>query len=73
MPDQNMITFQDAIEIVESLPEEQQENLIEILRRRLIEHRRDQLVTSVKEAKAEYERGEVKSGTVDDLIRELSE
>ena len=73
MPDQNMITFQDAIEIFESLPEEQQENLIEILRRRLIEHRRDQLVTSVKEAKAEYERGEVKSGTVDDLIRELSE
>ncbi len=73
MHGQKVISFQDAIEIVESLPEEQQENLIEILKRRLIERRRNRLLRNVKEAKAEYKRGEVKSGTVGDLIRELSE
>ncbi len=36
-------TFQEALEIVESLPQEQQENLIDIIRRRLIEHRREAL------------------------------
>jgi len=67
------ITFQKALDVVESLPEYQQENLIEIIRHRLIEHRREALAKNIKEAKEEYSRGEVKSGAVDDLMRELSE
>ena len=35
------ITFQKALEIIESLPEEQRESLIDIVKRRLIEERRD--------------------------------
>lgn len=35
------ITFGEAIEIIESLPEEQRESLIEIVRRRLLEERRE--------------------------------
>ena len=66
------ITFQKALEIVESLPEEQRESLIDIVKRRLIEERRDRLAQSIKEAKDEYKRGEIKRGTVEDLMHELS-
>lgn len=66
------ITFQKALEIIESLPEEQRESLIDIVKRRLIEERRDRLAQSIKEARDEYKRGEIKRGTVDDLMRELS-
>lgn len=65
------VTFQEALDVVESLPEEQQENLIDIIRRRLIEHRREELAEHIKEARAEYRRGEVRRGTVDDLMEEL--
>ncbi|MEK6656008.1 MAG: hypothetical protein AABY58_01060 [Nitrospirota bacterium] len=65
-------TFDNVIEIIESLPEEQRESLIEIVKKRIIEERRNRLAQSIKEAKEEYMRGEVGQGTVDDLMRELS-
>jgi hypothetical protein len=66
------ITFQEALEVIESLPEEQRESLIDIVKRRLIEERRDRLAQSIKEARGEYNRGEIEKGTVDDLMHELS-
>ena len=66
------ITFQKALEMIESLPEEQRESLIDIVKRRLVEERRDRLAQSIKEARDEYKRGEIKRGTVDDLLHELS-
>jgi hypothetical protein len=66
-------TFDEALEIIESFPEDQRESIIEIVRRRLIEERREQLAQTVKEAREEYARGEFRSGTVDDLIREIAQ
>ena len=66
------ITFQKALEIVESLPEEQRESLMDIVKRRLIEERRDRLAQNIKEAREEYKRGKIRKGTVDDLMHELS-
>jgi len=66
-------TFDEALEIIESFPEDQRESIIEIVRRRLIEERREQLTQTVKEAREEYARGEVRSGTVDDLMREIAQ
>jgi hypothetical protein len=65
------VTFQKVLEIIESLPEEQRESLIEIVKHRLIEERRDRLAQTIKEARAEYRQGRVKKGTVDDLMRDL--
>ena len=65
-------TFQEALEIVESLPEEQRESLMDIVKRRLIEERRDRLTQKIKVAREEYRRGKVRKGAVDDLINELS-
>jgi len=73
MSSRQAVTFQDALDIVESLPEDQQEDLIDIIRRRLIEHRRENLAEHIREARGEYMRGEVHRGTVDDLMKEIAD
>ena len=67
------LTFQEALEIIESLPEYQQEDLIDIIWHRLIEQKRDLIALHIKEAREEYVKGEVKKGTIDDLMRDLAE
>ena len=67
------VTFQDVLDMIESLPEEQQENLIAIIRRRLIEHKREVLAEHINRAREEYRLGKVRRGTVDDLTKEISE
>jgi hypothetical protein len=67
------VTFQEALEIVDALPEEQQEHLIEIVKRRQTERRREQLARGVKAARVELRRGEAKRGSVDDLMKDLNE
>ncbi|PIU84574.1 MAG: hypothetical protein CO106_12500 [Deltaproteobacteria bacterium CG_4_9_14_3_um_filter_44_9] len=66
-------TFDEALEIIESFPEEQKESIIEIVKRRLTEDRRERLAQTVKEAREEYARGEVRRGTVDDLMLEITQ
>ncbi len=72
MSSQQTAIFQKAIDVVESLPEYQQEDLIDIIRHRLIDHSRELLVKNIREAREEYAQGKVKRGTVDDLMRKLS-
>ncbi|MBF0465701.1 MAG: hypothetical protein HQK88_13060 [Nitrospirae bacterium] len=71
MQKQHNLAFQDALEIVESLPESQQEDLIGIVRNRLLEHRRELLAESITEAKSDYLNGKVKKGSVDDLMKDI--
>ena len=66
-------TFDEALDIIESFPEEQRESIVEIVKRRLTEERRERLAQTIKEAREEYARGEVRRGTVDDLIREIAQ
>ncbi|MEI6610177.1 MAG: hypothetical protein WCO53_10600 [Deltaproteobacteria bacterium] len=66
-------TFGEALEIIESFPYEQKESLIEIVKRRLTDERRERLAQTVKEAREEYARGEVRRGTVDDLMLEIAQ
>lgn len=63
--------FDEVLEAVESLPEDQQEGLIDIVRRRQIERRRDSLAVSIEEARQELARGEVRRGSADELLSEL--
>lgn len=66
------VTFQEALDIVESLPEDQQETLVAVVRYRLWGHTRDVLSKHIEEAREELSLGEVRRGTVDDLMKELS-
>lgn len=66
-------SFQEVIEIVESLPVDEQEELIEIIRQRLIASKRQDLVAQVAEARQAYQRGDVRRGNASDIMRELDE
>jgi len=63
--------FQKALDVIETLPSDQQADLVEVLHRRLAEHRRDEIAASIREAKADYRAAKVKKGTVADLMRDL--
>lgn len=62
------LSFQDLIEAIETLTLEDQELLIEIVRKRLSQQRRAELVKEVAEARNAYERGEIQRGTAADLM-----
>ncbi len=66
-------TFDEALDIIESFPEDQRESIVEIVKRRLTEERREQIAQTIKEAREEYACGEVRRGTVDDLMREITQ
>lgn len=68
---QTTTVFQRALDLAETLPEHQQENLLDILHKRLAETRRDTLARAVIEARRDFKRGAVKRGTVDDLLRDM--
>ena len=65
--------FQQVLEMVEGLPEEQQQDLVEIVRNRQRERRREALAAAVEQARRELTRGEVRRGTVDDLMADIAE
>jgi hypothetical protein len=71
MSESHAARFDEVLEAVESLPEQQQESLIEIVRRRQIERRREGLATSLREAREELSRREVRRGSAEDLLDEL--
>ncbi|MEA5621722.1 hypothetical protein [Nostoc sp. UHCC 0251] len=66
-------TFQKAIEAVEALDPEAQAILVDIIQKRLKQQRRDDLLKAVAEAREAYVKGEVRSGTVADLMAELDD
>ena len=65
--------FQEVIEMVETLPPDDQALLIEIIHQRLIQSQRAELAAEIAEARDAYRRGEARSGTVADLMKELTE
>jgi hypothetical protein len=68
----NSSKFQKALDVVESLPDIQQQHLMEVVLHRLVETRRAELAQSIREAKAEYRTGKVKTGSISDLLKELN-
>jgi len=66
-----MVTLAAAIEVVEQLPSDQQDLLVQIIRNRQIERRRDEIAENGREALAAYRAGELKSYTAEEAIAEL--
>jgi hypothetical protein len=64
--------FQIALEAVERLMPEDQEMLVEIVRGRLAERRRAQLSEDIAAAWEAYRYNDVRRGTVEDLVVELT-
>ncbi len=66
-------TFQSAIEVVEALSYDDQAILVDIIDKRLKQHRRSELLQEVAEAEQNYAQGNVSRGSVADLMAELDD
>lgn len=64
--------FNKILEEIESLSLEEQEDLIQILKQRHIELRREAIAANVAQARQEYQQDNVFRGTVDSVIAELN-
>ena len=63
--------FQAVIDNVETLPPEDQEALVDLIRKRLIEHRRAEIAANIALTRQEYRNGQVRRGTAEDLLAGL--
>ena len=65
------ITFETILDAADQLPLEDQENLIDILQKRLRDHRRAELVQEVQQAQQEFAQGQCKIATPQQIIEEI--
>jgi hypothetical protein len=63
--------FQKAIEAVESLPFRDREEVLEIMRMRLAEDRREEIAANAREAVQAVREKRARYGTVEDLKKDL--
>ena len=70
---QALSRLQQVIETLEALPLDDQWLLIDIVRQRLTQKRRETFVNEIAEARDAYRQGRVRRGTVADLMEDLSE
>jgi hypothetical protein len=66
-----MMVFQQIIDSIESLSIEDQDYLFELIRKRRIESRRQEILANSEEVMKSFENGTAKKGSVDDLIADL--
>ena len=66
------VSFGEVLEAAETLSLEEKESLIEILQRRLIEARREELAKEIESARSEFQAGQCKAATPETLIKEIS-
>ena len=63
--------FQKALDAVESLSPEERKQIIEIIKRRLAEDRREEIAANAREAVNAVRERRARYGTVEDLKRDL--
>ena len=64
-------TFAEVLETIENFTVDEKETLVDILQHRLRENKRERIVKSVKESKREFEKGNLKSASIDDIMNEI--
>ena len=64
------MTFSDVVNATDELTAEEQETLLELLRRRLADRKRAQLARDVAEGRAEYASGRAKRMSVNEIMDE---
>ena len=65
--------FDQVLESIERLSLEEQKALVQVVRRRIIEKRRDEIVENIAHSKVEYAKGEVFRGTVAEIMDDLNQ
>ena len=66
-----MKSYGEVLDSIEALPEEEQESLVDLVRKRLAERRRATLVKSVGEARKEFKSGKLRPATPSEIMRKV--
>ncbi len=64
-------TFEEVLEAADRLSLEEQETIIDILNRRVIEQRRKVLIKEVQEARKEFQAGNCRQATSEEILKEI--
>lgn len=68
-----ILTLQEALDVIEALDPEEQAILIDIISKRLSQQPRHELLKEIAQARSSYQQGNIKRGSVADLMAELDE
>ena len=68
-----MGNFSDVVDAADNLSVDEQEALVEILRRRIAERRHADLLRDVADAREEFNAGRCRAVSVDDIMNEVRE
>jgi len=66
-----MTTFSEVVDAADNLSVDEQETLVEILRRRIAKRNRDALARDVADARAEFQSGKTRPTSVSDIMDEV--
>jgi hypothetical protein len=72
MPEK-LSTLHQALDLVETLEPEEQAILLNIISKRLAQQRRNELIEDIAQARDDYQKGNIKRGSIADLMAELDE
>lgn len=66
-------TLQQALDVVEALNPQEQAILVDVISKRLSQNQSPELLKEVTQARQDYQQGNIKRGSVADLMAELDE
>lgn len=67
----HMKSYGQVLDSIEALPEEEQESLMDTVRKRLAESRRASLIKSVNEARKEFKSGKCRPASPAEIMRKV--
>ena len=67
----NVMVFNEVLESADKLSLDEQETLMDVLHRRITEHRRAELVKEIRDAQQEYQKGRCRPATPSELMKDI--
>lgn len=67
----NVMSFTEVLEKADVLSLDEQETLMDVLHRRMIDRRRSELVKEIQMAQQEFKKGQCKSATAHEIMEEV--
>lgn len=65
------LAFGEVLEIIDKMSRDEQKAIAEVLHRRLVESRRNQLADDIQQAQQEFQKGNCRVATPEEIMEEL--
>jgi hypothetical protein len=65
------VKFADLVDMIDRLPLDERESLVEVVRRRIADDKRRRIAASIRAARREHRQGKAKPATPEEIMREI--